>query len=96
MSDQKEYVELLERIVKLEVTAKIKFEERDKALELARDLADKHFVALNQSKEHLVAVENTFASKEYVGMMITPLRKLLYVGAGILIAANALLWLVKN
>lgn len=91
-----EYIQIRERLIKLETEVCLKFDERDKALDLATDLSNKHFYELNQSKEHLAKVEVMFATKEYVEMLIEPLRKLIYIGVGIFVAINALLWWLKK
>lgn len=90
MEDNKD---ILTRLVRLETTVSLKFEEMDKALVLARELAktnrentnaalDHRLEGMNQFQKRIDKLEGTFATKDALGKI----ERLVYVGVGIVIA----------
>ena len=86
----------------------IRFNALDKALDIAsknaesyrketREANAEHFKALNDSQKRMDDLKGTFASRENVDKDIKLLSKMIYMGAGIVIALEFLLrFLIKG
>lgn len=95
-----EYVsqrDTLSRLVRLETKVCLKFEELDKALVLARESTAKELdrastamntrlEGMNEFREQMNKQEATYAKKETVNKELDDIKKLLYMGIGIVIA----------
>lgn len=98
MSDE----DTLVRLVKLETAVKLKFEEMDKALILARELAcrdkenatevlDRRLESMNEFRAQMNKQEATYATRNE----LRAVERLVYIGIGIILAFEVLIRFVK-
>ena len=92
----------LSRLVRLETKVHLKFEEIDKAIVLARDMAEKEkmstkadldyrLAGMNEFRETLRDQAGTFATKEAVSR----LERLVSIGIGVVMAVQFILMFLK-
>jgi CHASE3 domain sensor protein len=88
--------DLIERLATLETRVCLKFEDLDKALVLARQLAEeekrltreqtaRHFDDVNNFQKRMDRMSDALATKEWVTEKIDALSKLVYIGVGIVL-----------
>ena len=97
--------ELKVRITTVEVLLNAKILEMEKALTLARETADREKIQrseelnhrldkMNEYQKRMDKLEGTFVSKEFFDMQFEPVRKFVYIGVGIMLVVNAVVYLL--
>ncbi len=109
MDDSEGYIsnrDTLSRLVRLETKVCLKFEELEKALVLARETVsaemnkatsalNSRLEGMNEFRRQMDKQEGTYAKKEAVDRELDSIKRLLYIGVGLMLAVGIILRFVK-